>query len=376
MNVRFAQACRAALCLLLFVATATTSLAAPPWMALVPFRRNVEADPKKTYELTQGQGPWMIMCTSFSGENAEEQAHQLCLEIRSRFQLEAFVFKQNFDFTKSEIGLGLNQFGGPKKMRYANGAKIEEVAVLVGNFGSVEDPAVEKVLEQIKYAKPEMFAKANPETSGQTFAQLRNVYRLVSKSAEKKQRGPLGNAFVTRNPLLPEEMFVSKGIDPFVVEMNEGRAHSLLGCPGAYTVKVATFRGVDTMKPAEFEKLISKRKSSKLDEAAEKATKLCESLRRRQVEAYVFHDITESYVCVGSFDTVGTPLPSGNIEINPAIYKVIQSYGPEKKAIPGQMQTALEPRMLDNLPFDVQPMPVEVPKRSIAAAYSRSLLEQ
>lgn len=375
MNARLPKLCPMVFSLLLLVVMTTTGLAAPPWMALVPFRRTIEADPKKSYELTESQGPWMIMCTSFGGDDAEEQAHKLCLELRSRYQLEAFVFRQDFDFTRPEVGLGLNQFGGPKKMKNLNGKRIEEVAVLVGNFGSVEDPAVEKIMDQIKYAQPELLAKTDPSKSNQTFAQLRNAYRLVSKSTERKKRGPLGNAFVTRNPLLPEEMFVSKGIDPFLVEINENLENSLLHCKGAYSVKVATFRGVDTMKPAEFEQLISKRKNSKLDEAAEKATKLCNALRRRQVEAYVFHDRTESYVCVGSFDTVGTPLPSGNIEINPAIYKVIQSYGPEKKTIPGQMSTALEPRMLENLPFDVQPMPIEVPKQSIAASYSRSLLD-
>ena len=42
---------------------------------------------------------------------------------------------------------------------------------------------------------------------------------------------------------LPREYFVPKGVDDFVAKMNQGVEHSLLDCPGRYTVQVATFRG-------------------------------------------------------------------------------------------------------------------------------------
>ena len=59
--------------------------AAPPWATLVPFKR-IEADPRKAYELTDSDGPWLIMCTSFAGPTAEQQAHDLVLELRQRFK--------------------------------------------------------------------------------------------------------------------------------------------------------------------------------------------------------------------------------------------------------------------------------------------------
>ena len=60
----------------------------------------------------------------------------------------------------------------------------------------------------------------------------------------RKQNGPLANAFITRNPLLPEDYFVPKGgLDELVVKMNKNVKYSLLDCPGKYTVQVAHFTG-------------------------------------------------------------------------------------------------------------------------------------
>lgn len=344
-------------------------LAAPPWLSLVPFKR-VEADPDKTYELEEGHGPWMIMCTSFAGETAEEQAHDLVLELRRKFKLEAYTFRQSFDFTKPEIGLGLSQYGGPKRMKYRNAVKFEEIAVLVGHFQSIEHPEVAKTLEKLKYARPECLDITKHKDTSQRFIGLRTFYNLVSNNPENKSRGPMGSAFVSRNPLLPEEFFVSKGLDPFVVDMNEGLKFSLLENPGKYTVRVATFRGVESFKPDEFAEKISKR--SKIQEAAEKAERLTFALRERGVEAYQFHDRTESIVTIGAFDSVGEPRADGKTEINPQVHRLMLEYGPIKTALPGQTVAVVQPKMEAGLPFDPQPLPVEVPRQSLGAAYNRS----
>jgi hypothetical protein len=178
---------------------------------------------------------------------------------------------------------------------------------------------------------------------------------------------------VTRNPLLPKEMFVAKGIDPFVIDINKDLPHSLLKCPGKYTVRVASFRGVDTMKPAEFERLTTQqRKISKIDEAALKASRLCAALREKGVEAYEFHDRTESIVTIGSFNEIGQPRPDGKTEINPAVHRIMKDYGPIEQPRPGSNQIELYARVdkSSGARFDPQPMPVEVPRQSIAAAYN------
>jgi hypothetical protein len=189
----------------------------------------------------------------------------------------------------------------------------------------------------------------------------------------KKTKGPMGSAFITRNPLLPDELFFAKGIDPFVVDMNKDLPYNLLKNPGRYTVRVASFRGVDTMKPAEFERLTTKpRKLAKIDQAALNASNLCAALRQKGIEAYEFHDRTESLVTIGSFQEVGQPRPDGKIEINPAVHRIMEDYGPIKEVNPRTRQTELLARTLNGIRFDPQPMPVEVPKESIAAAYNSS----
>jgi hypothetical protein len=350
---------------------AATAAAAPPWATLIPFKR-VEADPNKSYELAESNGPWVIMCTSFAGPTAEQQAHDLALELRQKFKLEAYTFRQTFDFTDSTEGIGWNRYGERKRMKYLNPAKFDEIAVLVGNFVSVDNPEAEKALDLVKHAKPVTLGEKYREKSSQRFAGLRTIYRTITLDSEQKQKGPMGAAFITRNPLLPEEYFHAQGLDPFLVEINDPLEYSLLKNPGRYTVRVATFRGVDTMKPDEFARLTSDdRKASKLDMAAVKATKLCEALRAKGIEAYEFHDRTESMVTVGSFDDYGSARPDGKTEINPAMHKIMQQYGPKESRLPNG-SVAMEARLLDGIPFDPQPWPVQVPRQSIGAAYNQS----
>ncbi|MFN0017833.1 MAG: hypothetical protein ACKVP0_06205 [Pirellulaceae bacterium] len=368
-----------------------SSLAAPPWAKLIPYTK-VDADPEKDYELTESHGPWMIMCTSFTGvvrdpksgkvTSADEQAHDLVLELRQKHKLQAFIYRKHFDMGQPEIGLGMNKYGGQKIMRHSNAYKRDEIAVLVGNFHSVDQPEIEKVLQNIKTMLPDTLnSKKTGEKSLQSWGTLRGMYRETTKMLGKKEKGPMGNAFITRNPMLPEEYFTAKGLDPFVVELNQHVKYSLLKCPGKYTVKVASFRGVETMKPKEFDQLVgqpyTKDKSehhkgmAKIDIAADNASRMTKALRDKGVEAYEFHDRTESMVCVGSFDSVGEPRDDGKIEINPGIHRLMETYAPEKQFVPGQAQAFVKPREILGIPFDPQPLPVVVPRQSIANDYVR-----
>ena len=71
-----------------------------------PFRRHVDADKDKTYSLTKDEGPWLIMCASFSGENGLHQANELVHELRSTQNLNAFVYKMKVDLPESVNGAG------------------------------------------------------------------------------------------------------------------------------------------------------------------------------------------------------------------------------------------------------------------------------
>lgn len=380
---------------------------APPWAQLIPFQK--KAAPARTVsssiaDLTLGEkdGPWLIMCSTFVGEAGEMQAMELAQELRSRHRMQAFVYHQHFDFTQDEIGLGLNKYGGPKKMKAMRQVEFDEHAVMIGNFQSVDDPLLEKTLQQVKTLNPNIFSKAKqaeaqaaaqggPKSAMDALSQpldrIREYYKSIAPNDERKTAGPLAKAFVTRNPLLPDEFFVAKGLDPFIVRLNKDLPFSLLKNPKKYTVRVATFRGIDTMKgDKEFDKLTSAgTRDPKIDQAAEKAHMLCEALRGKGVEAYEFHDTSESIVTIGSFDSVGDERADGKTEINRAVLAIMQEYSAERKAIPGLNQLGTAPKSIPGVNygkdktgqptpvyFDPQPMPVEVPRQSLAANYNPS----
>lgn len=380
--------------------SATVATAAPPWAQLMPFRkaappvRTASASTEIDFSLSERHGPWMIMCTSFVDKieddgqttTGEAQAEALVRELRSKNRLNAYIFRQRFDFSQTEVGLGVNKFGGEKKMKAMRPREFDEIAVMVGDFNSVNDPALEAALKTIKNLNPKCMANpANPNQPGQTqtqhfSARFSNFYRnlMLKPDDPRRTRGPLGRAFVTKNPLLPDEYFVAKGLDPLVVDMNKNLPNSLLRNPKKFTVKVATFRGVDTMKPKEFDKLTSESKgNSKIDEAAEKANKLCTALRKQGVEAYEFHDISESIVTIGGFNSVGEERADGKTEINPEIHRIMEQYKAElvttsQLAGQGMMPKSIRGCDYNGKPinFDAQPMPVEVPRQSLAATYN------
>jgi hypothetical protein len=367
--------------LLLAAITVSVTSADGPWTALIPFRR-VEADPKKSYLLAEEHGPWLILAASFAGASGEKQAHDLALELRSRHKLPAYIHKQTYDYTQSfHVADRRTPMGDPAQMRYANNSRFDGFAVLVGNFRSVEEAELEKTLDRIKELRPECMSKpragdANTHLNGhEPFAGLLQVKRRISGGAAK-HKGPLAAAFVTRNPLLPEELFAPNGVDDFVARLNSGVEHSLLKNRGKFTVRVATFRGNTTINQREIREIESRDKvTNKLEVAADNAHRLTVALRDRGVEAYEFHDRTESIVTIGSFDTDGTPLGNGTIEINPEIYKIMEQYRALPREIPGKHIVGFQPRSLAGVTFDVDPRPMEVPRRSVAADYSRRRAE-
>ena len=88
--------------------------------------------------LTENNGPYLIMAYSFSGEGAEKQAQELVLELRKRYKLPAYIYKKRFELSKAQ-GRGFDSYGDPVQMSYHAGDKLEEVAVLVGDYPSLED---------------------------------------------------------------------------------------------------------------------------------------------------------------------------------------------------------------------------------------------
>jgi hypothetical protein len=370
-----AAACLAAATCLVWGVTAN---AEPFWKNVLRFRR-VEADRSQEYRLAEEHGPWLILAATFSGEGAEKQAQSLVHELREQYKLLAYLHDRRYDYTQRIQGLGVDEFGAPVRMKYNREKDIREFAVLVGDFSSVDGNDVQKALRRIKSMHPTSLEVSAEKPSYQILASYRSrekafVYRGTSL-ARKIPAGPMGTAFVVRNPMLPVEYFAPKGLDPLVVKMNKKAEYSLLDCPGRYTVKVATFNGSVVLDPKAVKQIeAGARLNSRLEKAALDAHELTIGLRAKGYEAYEFHDLQSSIVTVGSFDSVGTPRADGKIEINPAVHQLMKTFGAERKFDATGQASVGGPKSMGGIPFDVQPMPVEVPKPSISSDYNRPLL--
>ena len=186
------------------------------------------------------------------------------------------------------------------------------------------------------------------------------------------QTGPLAHAFITRNPLLPEDYFAPKGgVDDLVLKINKNVDHSLLDCPGKYTVEVAHFTGEVILDQNKIRAIESGAKPGPetakqgLAAAAKKAHDMTEGLRMIGYEAYEFHDRDKSLVTVGSFDSLGAPGPDGAFKFSPQVNFIIERFGAE--TVHGSGKTgAIKPKSFIGIFFDVEPIPIEVPKRSIS----------
>jgi hypothetical protein len=350
--------------------------AEPPWSKLLVFKR-VEADPDKDYAITENEGPWMIMAATFSGNEAMSQARELVLELRSRYKLPAYTHDMQFDYSQGPYGKGQSPSPAGRRYRYRLD-KHYEVAVLVGNYPSVDDPEAQRVLKKIKYMQPECMQLEKRVKEGKKDSRTLGGFRLaqlavyeVARSA-KRQMGPMRHAFITTNPLLPDDYFVPPGIDPLVAEINKPVKYSLLDCPGRYSCRVATFTGAALIDPLDIQAVEQGRGKlpSRLAEAAERAHKLTMALRAEGIEAYEFHDRYSSIVTVGSFDWIWKTDEQGRTVMNPAAEEVIKTFGMEQAAAP-QPGTAAKVRSKDGIPFDIMPVPIEVPRRSVGARYER-----
>jgi hypothetical protein len=341
-----------------------TSLAEPFWLKKI-FDKRVEADPNADYKLTDNNGPWLIVATTFSGEGSEEQSRELVLELRKRYNLEAYTHSKTFDFTGTVAGRGLNKFGDQNIMHYRRDIELHEIAVLVGNFTSHDDPLGQTTLDKIKRMRPDSLDPVKRGSTSQTLAALRRLQQEVQRAVlkegdERRLKGPMGKAFISRNPLLPKEFFVQQGLEDFVVRMNEPAQYSLLKCPGQYTLKVATFNGnviLDQKKVQAFESGKGTMESN-LIKAAENAEEMTYALRAKGYEAYSFHDRTSSIVTIGSFNSTGIPRANGTVETNPQINQLIKTFAGDPVAGTGGCTV----KKILGISFDTQPEIIHVPR--------------
>ncbi|MEC7408146.1 MAG: hypothetical protein VYB72_04995 [Planctomycetota bacterium] len=341
------------------------------------FGKDTSAKPlsSESLELTEAEGPWLILASNFVGVGSRQRAERLANEIRQQLELPAYIYKEKFDFT----GTIAQDPTSSKRLRYANRYQYDAYAVLVGEYDSVERPEVERDLKIIRTAMLPIFSDQN-EVSAETnesnpVTTVKSITaRLFGQSNTANGKiGPMSQAFVTRNPILPEEFFSAPKVDAFVHQMNEGLHHSLLDCDGRYTVVVKTFEGLGAIVDGRSDKKFTP-SEERLNQYATKAEKMASELRSQGVEAYQFHDRYRSLVTIGSFEQLGRELPDGRFEYTPEIRAVMKKYSAFNvdPSIARQVPSGTRGIVgngVAKIPYDVQPTPIAVPKLSKRSIY-------
>jgi len=348
------------LLLLLLIGLPTTSRPAPVqaqsgWLPTTWFTKQ-KIDPQAMFPLSEQDGPWLVLATTFRGVGARDDARRLVQELRGRFRMQAYTHEQAFDFTGAQRGLGLNPDGSPKRMRYANSQQVVEVAVMVGDFASCDDSRAQKTLATIKSLQPE--ALAGDQGKSRAFADFRRMIGLDKQAG----RGPMRLAFMIPNPLLPADYFNRPQLDEFVIGINADVEHSLLNCPGRYSVRVATFTGAGTFADQDQAAADEAGFESRLVQAAEKAHRLTAALRQQGWQAWEFHDRESSMVCVGSLSQLVIEQQDGSSQPHPELVRITTTLGPDQEKLAAG---TILPKRIEGILLDLQPRPVDVPRLPI-----------
>jgi hypothetical protein len=282
-------------------------------LATAPGHARVEAEPQKEYQITPDVGAWMICAKSYIGEMAPKYAHDLVLELRSRYDLPAYVFNRGADERRKlqnelekqrhdqEVQLKLAGLHPDMPLPVRHVRIEEQCAVLVGGYKDMETAS--KALEKIKKLDPPKSVPADNLVIASPDAGKRGL------EAKRAPMNPFVASFVVRNPTVPEEKPAEpRGVDSydFLKKLNAGESYSLLKCGKPWTLAIKEFRGVSIIQPKStpttfMEKLMG-RSGDQLSASAMTAHNMAEALNKARFQAYVLHTRTSSVVCVGAFD--------------------------------------------------------------------------
>jgi hypothetical protein len=276
------------------------------------------ADPNQVYAITPAVGPWTICVASFTGEPAAKLAHDLVVELRTKYRLPAYLYNRGDEQRRQQQWelqekrrqqeealrrAGLNPVDVPLRNRTA---RIEEqFAVLVGGYKDMDSAS--RDLKRIKQLKA-------PESVPAGVIYEQNLTALASgdKPQPKEVRlNPFTSSFVAPNPTIPAPEQANKA-DPFLKVLNADETFSLLKCKQPWTLAVKEFYGATLIQTQNtsggfLDKIFSGKPGAQLNASAMNAHNMAEALRKIGLEAYVLHTRTYSQVTVGGFDGPNDP---------------------------------------------------------------------
>lgn len=252
-------------------------------------------EPVEPYLLTKDVGPFMVLARTFRGPDSERMALALVKELRKDHGLPAYILRTK-DYPGRSMIRGIPPTTGsdvmqastrmPEKIR-----TLDEAAVMVGNEKTLLGSEV--LLKKVR--------KINPKC-------------LEGMSSPYWWRKGLSYAIRTTNPYVAAQNLYPKTRDRLIVQINRGQ-HSLVNCPGRFSLQVADFSGRTTYQfnGQATDPSLSNLKTSPLRTAATDAERMAERLAKSTVfqnlgqPVFVYHDRTSSRVYVGSFDRPDDP---------------------------------------------------------------------
>jgi hypothetical protein len=274
----------------------------------------VDADPNKDYTLTAEAGPWLICATCYVGDKAWQSAHEMCLEIRKRYNLPAYILNRGEKERKqqqAEVDQLQKQYPNvpPYLLRRRMPRIQDQCAVLIGGYKDMDEArAAQKEIKRMPADFPEhlmpILVRVTPtgqQADGQPQGQL-----------EYGRVNPFVNSFVTRNPEIPMDKSGASKAEEYsrLVHFNRCEKYSLLDSPKPWTLVVAVYQGthafVDESKSAGFlERLFGG--GDTLEASGRNAHNLASALRDLNYRAYVLHTRQGSIVTVGEFESEKDP---------------------------------------------------------------------
>jgi hypothetical protein len=271
----------------------------------------VEADPQKEYVITPGVGPWAICVASFMGEASQQFAHNLVLELRTKYDLPAYVYNRGAEERRAQQAELENRRQKQREQLERMGAHAdialpvrtvhieEQYAVLIGGYPDMDTAHSE--LERIK----KMSAPQSVPLD-----HLLSIFR----SSKQQEGAPVNptvtcpaclNSFVVRNPTVPFEHVRDTSS---LKNLNADEEYSLLKCPKRWTLMVKNFQGVAIVQAGSFwEKVGLGKQNDLMTASANQAHEVAKALKANGFEAYVLHTKYGSIVTVGGYDTDKDP---------------------------------------------------------------------
>ncbi len=335
-------------------------------VASMPVPINIEMPsalgPNHPWQLKPEHGPYFILVKSYvrpaksdrpnkyaqddPGLSARELAEGLASEIRETYRVQAFLYEYITEERKAEMrsiiaarqkaAAYAAQWDAMRQKAQLQGMEFlepdrtlhirthhhrDQIGVLVGGFQSEADAT--KALAQLKKwpaPKNEMLmdggaiVKLGPD--GKT------------PIIEKTRLNPYSTAFVVPNPAVvkPEQPGGGqRGLDPFIVKLNEGNPYSLFKAKKGWTLAVKSFSApVEIVNKNSDNSLMRKmgftKGSDVLAAGAEQAEQMAKALRQMRgpgtpgqpgpllnLEAFVLHTRNASLVTIGQFDGPDDP---------------------------------------------------------------------